>query len=123
MPERIKLCYTWREKGIGRLFMEDIMLYGIDYYKKSVFKGSYRGMCFRIARGGEEENPVLCAVAWKGPYILEKTEEKPLTKEFPFSEEGLAAAAEWLAGTQAFLFPCNEREKVYNENDSNTIKD
>ena len=27
--------------------MEGITLYSIDYYKKSVFKGSYRGMNFQ----------------------------------------------------------------------------
>ena len=35
--------------------MEGITLYSIDYYKKSVFKGSYRGMNFRISKDGDEE--------------------------------------------------------------------
>ena len=35
--------------------MEGITLYSIDYYKKSVFKGSYRGMNFRISKDGDED--------------------------------------------------------------------
>ena len=55
--------------------MEGITLYSIDYYKKSVFKGSYRGMNFRISKDGDEEEKKLLATAWKGPFILEKTKE------------------------------------------------
>jgi len=46
--------------------MEGITLYSIDYYKKSVFKGSYRGMNFRISKDGDEEEKKLLATAWKG---------------------------------------------------------
>ena len=44
--------------------MEGITLYSIDYYKKSVFKGSYRGMNFRISKDGDEEEKKLLATAW-----------------------------------------------------------
>ena len=43
--------------------MEGITLYSIDYYKKSVFKGSYRGMNFRISKDGDEEEKKLLATA------------------------------------------------------------
>ena len=43
--------------------MEGIVLYSIQYYKKTVFKGSYRGMNFRIGKGGEEDAPKLVATA------------------------------------------------------------
>jgi hypothetical protein len=93
--------------NMRRRLMENITLYGIEYYKKSVFKGSYRGMCFRIGKREDKENPetppVLAATAWKGPYILEKTEEEPLVREFPFTEEGLREAEEWLTQTQKLL--------------------
>jgi hypothetical protein len=46
---------------------------------------------------------MLAATAWKGPYILEKTEEEPLIREFPFTEEGLREAEEWLTQTQKLL--------------------
>lgn len=85
--------------------MKDIVLYSILYYEKSVFKGSYRGMNFRLAKGGDDENKVLVATAWKGPFILEKTTETPVTKEFEFSDEGIAAADAWLTEQQQLLFP------------------
>ena len=85
--------------------MENIILYSIEYYKKSVFKGSYRGMNFRIAKGGGDDAPVLVATAWRGPYILEKSKEEPLIKEFEFSDEGLAEADAWLTEQQKILCP------------------
>ncbi|MBO6108046.1 MAG: hypothetical protein J6P16_01420 [Eubacterium sp.] len=97
--------------------MDGINLYGIGYYKKTVFKGSYRGLCFRIGRdevpvtsdipdidmemigisgGSEELVEKLRVQAWKGPYILEKTDEEVFTEWFDFSDEGLSDANEWL---------------------------
>ena len=85
--------------------MEGITLYSIDYYIKSVFKGSYRGMNFRISKDGDEEEKKLLATAWKGPFILEKTKEKPVTMTFDFSDEGLLEADEWLTKQQKLLCP------------------
>lgn len=85
--------------------MEDIVLYSIMYYEKSVFKGSYRGMNFRLARGGDDENKVLVATAWKGPFILEKTKETPVIREFSFSDEGIREADAWLEEQQRILCP------------------
>lgn len=83
--------------------MDDIILYSISYYEKSVFKGSYRGMNFRLAKGGDEEKKVLTATAWKGPFILEKTEEIPVTQDFEFSDEGIEAAKNWLSEQQEII--------------------
>ena len=83
--------------------MQDITLYSISYYEKSIFKGSYRGMNFRLSKGSDEENKVLVATAWKGPYILEKSEEKPVTQEFEFSDAGIEAADKWLTEQQRLL--------------------
>ena len=85
--------------------MEGITLYHIDYYEKNIFKGSYRGMCFRIGKADEK----LHVVAWRGPYILEKTSEDVYEEDFPFTEEGLIAADEWLADKQVEI--CEEEEK------------
>ncbi|MBR1873293.1 MAG: hypothetical protein IJ807_00130 [Eubacterium sp.] len=124
--------------------MDGVNLYSIEYYKKTVFKGSYRGMCFRIGRwevepeslvsdeftsdisesegtvgggsneigfassesdgsaggaiegGSDEPTEVLRVQAWKGPYILEKTDEEIFTMDFDYSDAGLALANEWL---------------------------
>ncbi len=91
--------------------MDGINLYSIDYYKKTVFKGSYRGMCFRIGKNdvlnqddstgeGEDIEPVLRVQAWKGPYVLEKSDEEIFTQNFEYSEDGLKEANEWLESIQ-----------------------
>ena len=86
--------------------MDGINLYSIDYYKKTVFKGSYRGMCFRIGKNdvptgeAEETEPVLKVQAWKGPYVLEKSDEEIFTQNFEYSEDGLKEANEWLESIQ-----------------------
>ncbi len=85
--------------------MEGIVLYSILYYEKSVFKGSYRGMNFRLGKTGEEEHKHLTATAWKGPLILEKSKEIPVTKDFAFSDEGIAEAEKWLEEQQKILCP------------------
>ncbi|MCH5266601.1 MAG: hypothetical protein J1F02_11925 [Lachnospiraceae bacterium] len=84
--------------------LENITLYSTLYYERSIFKGSYRGMNFRIQKAGEEEHPVLEAVAWKGPLIYDKTEEEKFTRQFEFSDEGIQAASRWLSEQQALLF-------------------
>ena len=43
--------------------MEGINLYGIDYYKKTVFKGSYRGLCFRVGRAEVAAADVVSGVS------------------------------------------------------------
>lgn len=97
------------EKAMFRgLFMEDITLYTILYYEKSVFKGSYRGMNFRLGKSGDEEQKRLTATAWKGPLILEKTEENPVTKDFAFSDEGIAEAEKWLEEQQKIICGVSE---------------
>lgn len=88
--------------------MEGITLYSILYYEKSVFKGSYRGMNFRLEKNDKEENKLLTATAWKGPFILEKTEEIPVMQDFVFSDEGIAEAEKWLEEQQKILCPLNE---------------
>jgi len=54
---------------------------------------------------GDEEEKKLLATAWKGPFILEKTKEKPVTMTFDFSDEGLLEADEWLTKQQKLLCP------------------
>lgn len=83
--------------------MENISLYGILYYERSIFKGSYRGMNFWLQKTGEEENPVLTATAWKGPFNFDTTKEEKISKDFPFSDEGIALADEWLTEQQRVI--------------------
>lgn len=88
--------------------MENITLYTILYYEKSIFKGSYRGMNFRLGKSGDDEHKLLTATAWKGPLILEKSEEPPVTKDFAFSDEGIAEAEKWLGEQQKILCEVSE---------------
>lgn len=88
--------------------MEGITLYSILYYEKSVFKGSYRGMNFRLGKSEEGENKLLTATAWKGPFILEKTGEIPVTRDFAFSDEGIKEAEKWLEEQQKKLCPMDQ---------------
>ena len=114
--------------------MDGINLYSIDYYKKTVFKGSYRGICFRIAKderevasgldagmasgfaedasaaesgmsGGASVEDCLRVQAWKGPFILEKTDEEVFTEFFDYSDDGLKQANDWLEQKQRELVP------------------
>ncbi len=89
------------------------------FLKKSRFTGSYRGMRYllqkaeRVARKrsdgkseaakrpedgkSEAKETVLEAVIWPEPYNYETTgEDKKHGKDFPFQDEGLREAVEWL---------------------------
>ena len=75
--------------------IEETTFYHINYYLYGkAFKGSYQGMRFRLAR-----NP-LENVFFKPKEVQDAgtlmDDEKKLTKEFPFSEEGKLAAVDWL---------------------------
>lgn len=83
--------------------MKGIQLYTILYYEKSVFKGSYRGMNFRLGKSQEGKVKRLTATAWRGPLILEKTQEEPVKKEFDFSDDGIAQAEQWLEEQQKII--------------------
>lgn len=82
--------------------MEGITLYPISYYEKTTFKGSYRGINFYLQKSGEE-NPVLLATVWKGPFAFDYTEEEKYSQEFPYNEEGILAADNWIADKQRAL--------------------
>ena len=68
------------------------------YYKKKPFFGSLGAMNFVVRKVEPEEgNAVFEAEIWPGPLNSENTpEEKKEKKEFAFTAEGLAEAAEWL---------------------------
>jgi hypothetical protein len=83
--------------------VEGITLYSILYYEKSVFKGSYKGMNFYLQKGGDEDNKMLVATAWKGPFAFDKTKEEKHTENFPFTEEGIRQADEWFSRQQQLL--------------------
>ena len=78
--------------------------YGEAYY------GSCGSLRYRIAREPLQNvhytppekrgEAVLRAVVWRGPYGYAATEEALKTiRDFPFTEEGMQEAADWLDGT------------------------
>lgn len=80
----------------------------MPYLKKSRFTGSYCGMRYvlrkheKITEEAQGEEPaktetVLQAVIWPEPLNYEMTaEEKKHSREFPFDQDGLWAAVDWL---------------------------
>ncbi len=77
-------------------------LLNINFYKKECFTGSCRGMRYLIKKAAAdsadgESSDLLHATVWPGPYNYESTaDDQKKTAQFPFSEEGLRAAADWL---------------------------
>ncbi|MBR1390705.1 MAG: hypothetical protein IJ567_04555 [Lachnospiraceae bacterium] len=73
-------------------------LFSIPFYKKSAFTGSDQGMRYRIERiDREEAAPLLKATYWPGPYAFAATpEEQKKSDTFPFTDEGIGLACDWL---------------------------
>ena len=86
--------------------VERIDLFHLPFYKKEAFTGSDRGLRFWIGKTeipGETEEAaaqtVLRVIVWPEPFALKHTEdEKKKSKDFPFSEEGLDQAYDWIMG-------------------------
>lgn len=80
--------------------VERIDLFHLPFYKKEAFTGSDRGVRFWIGKTEKEgEEPVLQVILWPEPFALKHTaDEQKRSKEFPFSEEGLDGAYEWIMG-------------------------
>ena len=86
--------------------IERMDLFHLPFYKKEFFTGSDRGLRFWIGKTelpsgkeAEEGRTVLRAILWPEPFSLEHTaDEKKITKDFPFSEEGLDQVYEWVLG-------------------------
>lgn len=67
------------------------------YDKKAVLKASFDGMRYQVEQYQEGEEKLLQATIWPEPFCFEKTpEEKKERRQFPYSEEGLDAAYQWL---------------------------
>lgn len=69
-------------------------LLAFDFYKKKPFKGSDQGIRYMITKGGED---ILTAYIWPEPFCFEATpDERKIHCDFPFSEEGLCEAMNWI---------------------------
>lgn len=98
--------------------IDRIDLFHLPFYKKEAFTGSDRGLRFWIGKtdtreeGAEEEKLVLRVIIWPEPFALKHTpDEQKLTKDFPFSEEGLDEIYEWILGEGRSLVRLPEWKK------------
>lgn len=90
----------------GGLMVERMDLFHLPFYKKEAFTGSDRGLRFWIGKTEvpcedpeEETKTVLRTILWPEPFALKHTEDdKKIQRDFPFSEEGLDQAYEWIMG-------------------------
>ncbi len=74
---------------------EDIL--SLEYLKKSEYTGSNGKTRYRLEAVEGEDGKRLRAAVWPEPFCFGATpEEKKIFEEFPFSEEGIIAAAEWI---------------------------
>lgn len=83
----------------GKKEMIDLSgIMGIPLLKKSRFTGSYKSLRYILERQSDEEKGErLAAVFWIGENCYDATpQEEKTTQWFPFDEEGLKAAQEWL---------------------------
>ena len=65
----------------------------LAYIKKDEFKGSYKGMRYRL----KNQDDKLIAYVWPGPYAFDATDpEKIVHNEFEFTDEGRDQAIDWL---------------------------
>ena len=90
-------------------------VFNINFYKKEVFNGSFRGMRYRIAaKDAEEGGQVLCVTVWPGPYNYDSTPDaQKETSVFPFSEEGLTGAVQHLNRTWEREYQQTERKEGF----------
>lgn len=71
----------------------------INLLKKESFTGSECELRFRLHKEKSGEDDVIRASYWLGQFCWEATaDEEKVSKDFPFTTEGIWAAVEWLNG-------------------------
>jgi len=79
----------------------------LEYYKKTSFTGSDGEMRYKIEKqevetedsqtGEAKKEKYLVAYTWPGPYAFFQTDDSlKLSKQFPFTNEGLTQVTEYL---------------------------
>ncbi|MCI8281629.1 MAG: hypothetical protein HFI76_08040 [Lachnospiraceae bacterium] len=72
----------------------------ISFLKKSPFTGSFQGMRYRMEQVKADGGDCLRVILWEGPYSFDITsDEKKESQDFPFSDDGIEKAVEWLNET------------------------
>lgn len=69
----------------------------LNYIKKEVQTGSYKGMRYRLEKAKGEEGDILLSTHWPEPFCFSKTPaEQKTSSAFPLTPEGKEAAVNWL---------------------------
>lgn len=69
----------------------------IPFLKKTVFTGSCLGMRFMIKKVSDDDGDRIRVIVWPGPFSYEATEdEKKISHDVPFSQDGILEAVKWL---------------------------
>ncbi len=69
----------------------------VPFLKKAAFTGSHRGMNFMLKKVSDDDGDRIRAIAWPGPFGFAATpDEKKVSHEVPFGQEGILAAVQWL---------------------------
>lgn len=69
----------------------------IPFLKKSAFTGSHRGMNFMLKKVSDDNGDRIRATAWPGPFSFAATDdEKKVSHDVPFCEDGILEAVAWL---------------------------
>lgn len=69
----------------------------LNYIKKEELTGSMKGMRYLLKKGEIDGTERLLTAVWPGPLNYAKTPaERKAAKDFPFSQEGLAEAVDWM---------------------------
>jgi beta-glucosidase/6-phospho-beta-glucosidase/beta-galactosidase len=94
-----QLFVIYPQRSIHMIERND--LFHLSFYKKKPFTGSCLGMRYYLTKAkesdAEDAADVLRAIVYPEPYNFEHTPEDAKThQDFPFTEEGLDDACQWL---------------------------
>lgn len=74
---------------------EDIL--SMEYLKKTEYTGCCQGMRYRLEGAAGEKEKVLKVTVWPEPFNFFRTpQERKQSAVFPFAEEGVSAAVDWM---------------------------
>ena len=72
-------------------------LLSLNFVKKEDYTGSYQGLRYMLRQATVEDEKKLQVYIWPEPFGFEATpEEKKLSELFPFSEDGMTQAIDWM---------------------------
>lgn len=69
----------------------------LNFVKKEDYTGSHQGIRYMLRQETVDEEKKLKVYIWPEPFGFEATpDEKKISELFPFSEEGMTQAIDWM---------------------------